>query len=108
MLLSSTNTLESKEIISYHGLVTGESLIGSNVYKDLFSGVRDVVGGRTSAYEKELQKAREIALNSMEEKAKELNANAIIGLKISYNNLGGTMGNTILVTAYGTAISYKE
>jgi uncharacterized protein YbjQ (UPF0145 family) len=108
MLLSSTNTLENKEIISYHGLVTGESLLGSNVYKDLFSGVRDVVGGRTSAYEKELQKAREIALNSMEEKAKELDANAIIGLKISYNNLGGTMGNTILVTAYGTAISYKK
>jgi uncharacterized protein YbjQ (UPF0145 family) len=108
MLLSSTNTIENKKIINYHGLVTGESLIGSNVYKDLFSGVRDVVGGRTSAYEKELQKAREIALDSMEDKAKDLNANAIIGLKISYNNLGGTMGNTILVTAYGTAISYKE
>lgn len=108
MLLSSTNTLENKKIIEYHGLVTGESLIGSNVYKDLFSGVRDVVGGRTSAYEKELQKAREIVLNSMEEKANNLNANAIIGLKISYNNLGGTMGNTILVTAYGTAISYEE
>lgn len=108
MLLSSTNTLENKEITSYHGLVTGESLIGSNVYKDLFSGVRDVVGGRTSAYEEELQKAREIALDSMEDKAKDLNANAIIGLKISYNNLGGTMGNTILVTAYGTAISYKK
>ncbi len=108
MLLSSTNTLESKKIIKYHGLVTGESLIGSNVYKDLFSGVRDVVGGRTSAYEKELDKAREIALKSMEEKANDINANAIIGLKISYNNLGGTMGNTILVTAYGTAISYVE
>ena len=108
MLLSSTNTLENKEISDYHGLVTGESLIGSNVYKDLFSGVRDVVGGRTSAYEREIAKAREIALESMEEKAKDLNANGIIGLKISYNNLGGTMGNTILVTAYGTAISYKD
>lgn len=108
MLLSSTNTLEAKKITKYHGLVTGESLIGSNVYKDLFSGVRDVVGGRTSAYEKELEKAREIALESMEEKAKDLNANGIIGLKISYNNLGGTMGNTILVTAYGTAISYTD
>jgi uncharacterized protein YbjQ (UPF0145 family) len=108
MLLSSTNTLENRKIIEYHGLVTGESLIGSNVYKDLFSGVRDVVGGRTAAYERELEKAREIALDSMEEKANELSANAIIGLKISYNNLGGTMGNTILVTAYGTAISYKD
>ena len=108
MLLSSTHTLESKKITKYHGLVTGESLIGSNVYKDLFSGVRDVVGGRTSAYEKELEKALEIALKSMEEKAKEINANGIIGLKISYNNLGGTMGNTILVTTYGTAISYND
>ncbi|MDD2643170.1 MAG: YbjQ family protein [Methanobacteriaceae archaeon] len=107
MILSSTNTLENKKILRYHGLVTGESLIGSNVYKDLFSGVRDVVGGRTSKYEEEIQKAREIALSSMKEKAAEKGANAIIGLKISYNNLGGTMGNTILVTAYGTAISYK-
>ncbi|WP_409199736.1 heavy metal-binding domain-containing protein [Methanobrevibacter sp. DSM 116169] len=107
MILSSTNTLENKQIISYNGLVTGESLIGSNVYKDLFSGVRDVVGGRTSRYEVEIQKARELALDSMKMKAEELDANAIIGLKISYNNLGGTMGNTILVTAYGTAITYK-
>ena len=94
MILTSANTLENKEIVEYKGLVTGESLIGANIYKDLFSGVRDVVGGRTSRYEEEIQKARDIA-------------NAIIGLKISYDNLGGTMGNTILVTAYGTAIKYE-
>ena len=92
------------EIIEYKGLVTGESLIGSNIYKDLFSGVRDVVEGRTSTYQEELQKARDIALENMKEKALSLGANAIIGLKISYDNLGGTMGNTILVTAYGTAV----
>ena len=108
MILTSSNTLESKKILDYKGLVTGESLIGSNIYKDLFSGVRDVVAGRTSQYEEELEKARNIALKSMEEKAERLGANAIIGLKISYDNLGGTMGNTILVTAYGTAISYEE
>lgn len=107
MILTSTNTLTNKEIIEYKGLVTGESLIGDNIYKDLFSGVRDVVGGRTSKYEVDLEKARNIALESMKEKAEDLGANAIIGLKISYDNLGGTMGNTILVTAYGTAIKYE-
>lgn len=106
MILTSSNTLENKEIIEYKGLVTGESLIGANIYKDIFSGVRDVVGGRTTQYEEEIEKARSIALKSMEEKAESLGANAIIGLKISYDNLGGTMGNTILVTAYGTAIKF--
>lgn len=104
MILTSSNTLESKEIIEYMGLVTGESLIGANIYKDLFSGVRDVVVGRTTQYEEELQKARNIALESMEKKAESLGANAIVGLKLSYDNLGGTMGNTILVTVYGTAV----
>ena len=107
MILTSANTLEDKTIISYKGIVTGESLIGANIYKDLFSGVRDVVGGRTSRYEEEIKKARDIAFKSMKEKADQLNANAIIGLKISYDNLGGTMGNTILITAYGTAITYE-
>ena len=107
MILTSSNTLENKEIIEYKGLVTGEALIGANIYKDLFSGVRDVVGGRTSRYEEEIQKARDMSLESMMEKAKQLDANAIIGLKISYDNLGGTMGNTILITAYGTAVKYE-
>lgn len=107
MLLSSTNSLENEEIVKYCGIVTGESLIGSNVYKDLFSGVRDVVGGRTSKYEEEIEKARNIAVQSMCEKAESLGANGIIGVSISYDNLGGTMGNTILVSAYGTAVNYK-
>lgn len=107
MIITSANTLENKSIINYKGLVTGEALIGANIYKDLFSGVRDVVGGRTSKYEEEIQRARDIALTSMKEKADKLGANAIIGLRISYDNLGGTMGNTILITAYGTAIYFE-
>jgi len=107
MILTSANTLENKKIIDYKGLVTGEALIGCYIDTVLFSGVRDVVGGRTSRYEKEIKKARDIAFESMTEKAEQLGANAIIGLKISYDNLGGTMGNTILITAYGTAIKYE-
>ena len=106
MLLSSTNTIENGKVLEYKGLVTGESLIG--VYKDLFSGVRDVVGGRTSKYEEEIEKARHIAVKSMEEKAERLDANGIIGVSISYDNLGGTMGNTILVSAYGTAVKFNQ
>ena len=86
MILTSSNTLESKEIIEYKGLVTGESLIGANIYKDLFSGVRDVVVGRTTQYEEELQKARNIALESMEKKAESLGANAIVGLTMKSEN----------------------
>jgi uncharacterized protein YbjQ (UPF0145 family) len=108
MLIVTTPTIVGKKITEYYGLVTGESLLGANVYKDLFSGVRDVVGGRTSAYEEELKKARTIALDSMAEKAKKKGANAVIGVRLAYQNLGGTMGNTIMVTVFGTAVSYEE
>ncbi|WP_414469069.1 heavy metal-binding domain-containing protein [Methanobacterium sp. ACI-7] len=107
MLILNTPNIEGKKIIEYFGLVTGEALIGANVYKDLFSGVRDVVGGRTSAYEEELKKARELALISMEEKADKLDANGILGVQIAYQNLGGTMGNTIMVTVFGTAVKFE-
>lgn len=108
MLITSTDTLENKKIIQYCGLVTGESLLGSNVYKDLFSGARDVVKGRTSQYEEEFLKVRKEAFKIMEEKAIKKGANGIVGMKLSYDNLGGTMGNTILITAYGTAIIYED
>ncbi len=107
MLILTSPTIQGKEITKYHGLVTGDALLGANMYKDLFSGVRDVVGGRTSKYEEELTTARNMALDSMIEKAEEKGANAIIGTKLAYHNLGGTMGNTIMVTVVGTAVSYK-
>jgi uncharacterized protein YbjQ (UPF0145 family) len=107
MLILTTTTIQGKKITEYHGLVTGDSLLGANLYKDMFSGVRDVVGGRTSKYEEELRNARELAQMSMEEKAEKMGANAIVGTTISYHNLGGTMGNTIMVTIFGTAVSYE-
>lgn len=106
MIMVTTPNIEGKEIKKYYGLVNGEGLIGANVYKDIFSGVRDVVGGRTSTYEEELKKARKMAIDSMEEKAKEMGANAILNIRVKYSNLGGTMGNTILVSVNGTAVKY--
>lgn len=106
MIIVTTPSIEGKSVKKYLGLVTGEGLIGANVYKDIFSGVRDVVGGRTSTYEEELKNAREIALKSMEEKAEAIGANAILNVRVKYSNLGGTMGNTILISITGTAVEY--
>ena len=106
MLIVTTPSIEGKEVKEYLGIVSGEGLIGANVYKDIFSGVRDVVGGRTSTYEEQLKKARTLALESMTEKAEELDANAILNVRVKYSNLGGTMGNTILVSITGTAVKY--
>lgn len=108
MLIITAPVIEGKKINEYYGLVTGDALLGANLYKDLFSGVRDVVGGRTSKYEEELTTARNLALTSMTEKAEEKGANAIIGTRVAYHNLGGTMGNTIMVTVVGTAVSFQE
>ena len=108
MLILTSPTIQGKEITKYHGIVTGDALQGANLYKDLFSGVRDVVGGRTSKYEEELTNARNLAIESMIEKAEQLGANAIIATRVSYHNLGGTMGNTIMVTVVGTAVTYNE
>jgi uncharacterized protein YbjQ (UPF0145 family) len=108
MLILTSPTIEGKKIDEYYGIVTGDALLGANLYKDLFSGVRDVVGGRTSKYEEELTTARDLAIKSMKEKAEEKGANAVIGTRVAYHNLGGTMGNTIMVTVFGTAISFQE
>ena len=108
MLILTTQTIEGKNIKEYYGMVTGDSLIGANMYKDMFSGVRDVVGGRTSKYEEELTNARTMAVENMQEKAEKKGANAIIGTRVAYHNLGGTMGNTIMVTVFGTAVYYEE
>jgi uncharacterized protein YbjQ (UPF0145 family) len=108
MLILTSPTIEGKRIDEYYGIVTGDALLGANLYKDLFSGVRDVVGGRTSKYEEELTTARNLAIKSMKEKAQEKGANAVIGTRVSYHNLGGTMGNTIMVTVFGTAVYFQE
>lgn len=90
------------------GLVTGESLIGANLYKDMLGEVKGVVKKQKTQFEVQLGEARKIAIKSMEEKAEKLGANAIIGTRVEYNNLGGSVGNTIMVTVTGTAVELNS
>ena len=105
MLLTTTNTLQDRRISEYLGLVSGEAILGANIFKDFFASIRDIVGGRSAAYEKELQKAKEIALREMEEQAEALGANAVIGVDLDYETIGvGQGGNMLMVSASGTAV----
>ena len=106
MLITTTSTLQNRTIAEYHGLVTGEAILGANFFRDFLAGLRDVVGGRSGAYEKELRKAKEIALEEMQNQAKDLGANAIIGVDLDYETLEvGQNGGMLMVTASGTAVT---
>ena len=104
MIHSTTPSLQGKNITSYHGVVTGEAILGANIFKDIFASIRDIVGGRSAAYEKELQKAREIAFDEMSERATELGANAIVGIDIDYETVG-SQGGMLMVSVCGTAVT---
>ena len=106
MLLTTTNTIEGKKIIQYYGIVSGETIIGANVFKDLFASIRDIVGGRSGSYESTLRKAKETALREMTEQAERLGANAVIGVDLDYETVGGN-GSMLMVTAAGTAVRYQ-
>jgi len=111
MLLTSTPSIEGHEIVKYLGIVSGEAILGANIFKDLFASIRDIVGGRSAAYEEELRKAKKIALDEMVERAKELGANAIVGIDLDYETIGiggmGSGGNMLMVSANGTAVVYR-
>ena len=103
MILSTTPTINGQTISEYKGLVVGEAILGANVFRDLFASVRDIVGGRSAAYEKELSKAREIALKELSENAAELGADAVVGIDLDYETVGGAM---LMVTVSGTAVKF--
>ena len=103
MLLSTTSHIEGCTIREYKGVVTGETIIGANFLKDIFAGIRDIVGGRSSAYEKVLRQAKEIAMQEMEERARELGANAIVGIDIDYETIGKE-NSMLMVATSGTAV----
>ena len=102
MLVSTTPTIENKRIVKYLGLVSGEAILGPNIFKDLFAGIRDIVGGRSAAYEQELRKAKDIALEEMQQQAVALGANAVVGVDLDYETVG--QGSMLMVSASGTAV----
>jgi uncharacterized protein YbjQ (UPF0145 family) len=103
MIISTTPSIEGRSIVEYRGLVTGEAILGANIFKDLFAGIRDIVGGRSGAYEQELAKARAIALEEMEALAASLGADAVVGVDLDYETVGQG-GSMLMVTASGTAV----
>lgn len=103
MIVTTTPVIEGKSIETYYGVVTGEAIIGANLFKDLFAGIRDLVGGRSASYEKELQKARQIAIDEMCKRAENMGANAVIGIDLDYEVLGANNG-MLMVSVDGTAV----
>lgn len=103
VIVTTTPSVEGKRIEAYLGIVAGEAILGANIFRDVFAGIRDIVGGRSAAYERELEEARRIAMREMEERARDLGANAVVGVDIDYEVVGGT-GSMLMVSASGTAV----
>ncbi|ADM98230.1 heavy metal-binding domain-containing protein [Dickeya dadantii] len=107
MQLSTTPTLEGQVIETYCGVVTGEAILGANIFRDFFAGIRDIVGGRSGAYEKELRNARQIAFREMQQQAQELGANAVVGIDIDYETVGKD-ASMLMVSVSGTAVVVRR
>ena len=108
MLVVTTPTVAGKEIVEVLGMVSGEAILGANIFKDFCAGIRDIVGGRSAAYERELRKAKEIAIQEMENECEALGGNAVIGIDLDYESLQiGQGGNMLMVSANGTAVRIR-
>ncbi|MBQ1626731.1 MAG: heavy metal-binding domain-containing protein [Prevotella sp.] len=103
MILSTTPTIEGRPIRDYRGVVTGETIIGANLFKDFLAGIRDIVGGRSSAYERVLREAKDTSMKEMQERAEQLGANAIVGIDIDYETIGEA-NSMLMVAVSGTAV----
>ena len=107
MLTTTTPIIEGKRITKYYGIVTGETIIGANIFRDFFASIRDIVGGRSNSYEEVLRKAKDSALREMEDQAMRLGANAVIGVDLDYETVGQG-ASMLMVTASGTAVFVEE
>jgi uncharacterized protein YbjQ (UPF0145 family) len=103
MIVTTTSQIEGQRIREYRGLVMGEAILGANVFRDFFAGIRDIVGGRSAGYENALREARQIAVAELEAEAERLGANAVIGIDIDYETVG-ERGSMLMVSASGTAV----
>lgn len=109
MLITTTSTLDGRRVVRYLGVVSGEAILGANIFKDFFAGIRDIVGGRSGSYEQSLREAKEIAMREMQAQAQALGANAVIAVDIDYETIAsGNGGSMLMVSTSGTAIIYEE
>lgn len=104
MLVTTTPTIEGKPVREYYGLVSGEAILGANIFKDIFASIRDIVGGRSEAYEKELRKAKQTAIAEMCAEATSMGATAVVAVDLDYETISSGGGNMLMVTASGTAV----
>ena len=100
MIVTTTPSIEGRRITAYHGIVVGEAILGANVFRDIFAGITDIIGGRSGAYEVELGRAREIALSELGDRARDLGGNAVVGVDLDYE----VINNMLMVSASGTAV----
>lgn len=101
MILTTTNSVEGRKITDYRGIVVGEAIMGANLVRDFFAGVTDIIGGRSGAYESKLQDARDTAMQELEERARQMGANAVVGIDLDYEVVGDSM---LMVSVSGTAV----
>jgi len=104
MIITTTDGVDGSEVVAYLGIVSGDAVLGSNIFRDFFAGVRDIVGGRTGSYEKLFQEAKTLALEEMSGRARELGADAIVGVDLDYEVIGGDNKTMLMVSANGTAV----
>lgn len=104
VITTTTDSIDGRRITEYRGVVSGEAVMGTNVFRDFFAGIRDIVGGRSGSYEKELRRARDMALEELAEKAKDLGADAVVGVDLDYEHIGTGDRSMLMVSANGTAV----
>ncbi len=104
MIITTTDAVEGRTISAYCAIVSGEAVMGTNIFRDMFAGIRDIVGGRSGSYEKELKNAKQLALEAMIEEAQEMGADAIVGMDLDYESIGGNDKSMLMVAANGTAV----